>query len=252
MKKHCSKSISGCSAPSNTERKWRIQRERKKKQIAFQNEKQPYQNRPMVGVLSCPSLILLTAARVEWWNFLLSGGKIHTSTFCMDLFCIPTDTCESTAPQPPLHSHPWAVPAVSPGTSGQYASACEYTLALESFVVSSSSKYLLPFSSCEEVCKGQGMVQENTLWTSLRAGLWVAKWAEQAYGQSATGNSRSSQGLSPQLAAGQEPTAMLSIPSGSTSTPVPAGEGCPKHCLLLSYTPKAYTPGRQGGKSRQT
>lgn len=45
---------------------------------------------------------------------------------------------------------------------------------------------------------------------------------------------------------------MLSIPSGSTSTPVPAGEGCPKHCLLLSYTPKAYTPGRQGGKSRQT
>lgn len=131
MKKHCSKLISGCSAPSNTERKWRIQRERKKKQIAFRNEKQPYQNRPMVGVLSCPSLILLTAARVEWWNFLLSGGKIHTSTFCMDLFCIPTDTCESTAPQPPLHSHPWAVPAVSPGTSGQYASACEYTLALE-------------------------------------------------------------------------------------------------------------------------
>lgn len=62
--------------------------------------------------LSLP-LILLTAARVEWWNLLLSGGKIHTSTFCMDLFCIPTDTCESTAPQSLTltSSHPTGCPS---------------------------------------------------------------------------------------------------------------------------------------------
>lgn len=111
---------------------------------------------------------LSTAARMEWWNLLLSGGKIHTSTFCMDLFCIPRDNCESTALSH-SHSHPhtpWAVLAVSPGTSGQYASAHGYTPALESFAVSSRSKSLLPFSSFSSwgSVQGWGMVWETTLW----------------------------------------------------------------------------------------